>query len=433
MPIVTRSMRPFEHDVKLMNRCLRKMHSGFVLKKGVVTELRINRPNTFETECHIRMPLYGEMLERQRLCRGLVQGAVLRVTAFHAKMQTSYDRGLFRVAKSSPKFVHLEKAWEEAVQLPAKKQRVVKLTTMTTTPRQHAPDELCFFPPSNLGSSPVAAPANALPLTTPPPSQATGDKEELYFFKPEDVSPARASSVNKMPPHVTTFQPFVSRTYARPPRRADEDETASTTSTMSSDSGKRRSIPCAVRTTVDGVEYRSRLEANFARLLTALNVRFVYEPIKYNQQHGPRSSTYTIDFFLPAQQLYVELKPKRPHVEEERKCEEMSKSGFRVVLMYGSSVFKLPFRSEYFRGKSHRDYVHHDALRGMAWIDGVKLAGETVFVFGNHGSGRTSPFDVPGAPCVHLDQVVSTDDVRWSHAAIADPIKALQQQSRVVP
>lgn len=221
-----------------------------------------------------------------------------------------------------------------------------------------------------------------------------------------------------------------------------------------------RMLPRAIKTVFSGTEYRSRLESNFARLLAALHVRFVYEPVKFNQQQRAESSgrqnTYMIDFFLPAQQLYVELKPKRPHLEEEAKCEEMSRSGFRVTLMYGSSPLKLPFRSELYRGRQHRDYAHSDALRGMTWIDGVKLPGETVFVVG--ASPQPCALDLPPSPLlspsmpmpmplslesllapmpppaaaekVHLGQVVSTADMRWNHPLIVNAIAALQQEER---
>lgn len=175
----------------------------------------------------------------------------------------------------------------------------------------------------------------------------------------------------------------------------------------------------AIRTDYKGIEYRSRLEARFAQLLDALHVRYVYEPMRLNQTTG---GTYTIDFFLPAQQLYVELKPKRPHIEEEAKCERMSRSGFRVALLYGSCVTKMPFRSELFKGRSHRDYVHHDALRGMAWVDGTKLPGDTVFVRG----ASSSPLGLGVSPdSTYLDQVVTTDDTRWNDPAIQAAMRAL--------
>jgi hypothetical protein len=161
--------------------------------------------------------------------------------------------------------------------------------------------------------------------------------------------------------------------------------------------------PRAIPTTHNGVNYRSRLEAKFARLLEIMKIPFCYEPMKCAKAGG---GTYTIDFFLPEQQLYVELKPKRPHIEEEARCEEMSGKGFRVALMYGSALHQPPFRSELFLGKAHRDYKHHDALRGIAWIGGKKLAGDTVFV-NDDASGK-----------VCLDQVESVRDTRWSHPTL---------------
>lgn len=188
---------------------------------------------------------------------------------------------------------------------------------------------------------------------------------------------------------------------------------------------KYSSMLRAIPTTLAGVQYRSRLEAKFARLLQLLNIRFVYEPMRHVRSGG---GTYTIDFFLPEQQLYVELKPKRPHVEEEQRCEDMSAQGFRVALMYGSSVYKPPFRSELFRGRSHRDYTHHDALRGMCWVDGRKLVGDTVFVVGTSPHAQVTGLEVARTDQAHLNQVVSTRDVRWSHPTVLDALQALRDE-----
>jgi hypothetical protein len=185
----------------------------------------------------------------------------------------------------------------------------------------------------------------------------------------------------------------------------------------------------AIPTLFHGVQYKSRLEAKFARLLQLLNVRFVYEPMRHVKSGG---GTYTIDFFLPEQQLYVELKPKRPHLEEEQRCEDMSAQGFRVALMYGSCLYKPPYRSELWQGRSHRDYAHHDALRGMCWVDGVKLVGDTVFV-ANGTAGPTTPPPVDALAVVtpdtpHLHQVVSTKDMRWAHPAILRAYEQLRNE-----
>ena len=178
-----------------------------------------------------------------------------------------------------------------------------------------------------------------------------------------------------------------------------------------------RGIP----TTYKGITFRSILESRFARLMDELNVRYVYEPVQYNLTAG---GTYCIDFFLPVQQLFVELKPKRPHIEEELKCEQMSEKGFRVTLMYGSGVEKLPFLS--LAGKPFRDYKHHDALRGITWINGTKIPGDTVFVMGAHPTFK-SPLDVSDVTAVHLNNLHSVMDNRWEHPFIVDAFSKLSR------
>jgi hypothetical protein len=229
--------------------------------------------------------------------------------------------------------------------------------------------------------SPIMLPAPSVPPATPP-----ANDDEFCFFPPQSTVTAPKTTVYKRP----------------------------TTSTP---------LPKAVKTSFNGIEYRSRLESRFAQLLEACGIRFVYEPVKYNLES--KTGCYTIDFFLPAQQLYVEVKPKRPHLEEEQKCEEMSRAGFRVALMYGSAVHKPPFRSEFFQGRSHRDYAHHDAMRGMVWIDGKKLPGDTVFVCGPPPTAAcATPLDLVGDG-VHLNQVQTVMDTRWSHPRILGALKSL--------
>lgn len=215
---------------------------------------------------------------------------------------------------------------------------------------------------------------------------------------------------------------------------------ASTTQAQSRGSGQRSTVKAATTgfaassrnysfmfgtpTVYNGIRFRSILESKFAKLMDALKVRYVYEPIKYNLAEG---GTYCIDFFLPDQQLYIELKPKRPHIEEEYKCEEMSTRGFRVVLMYGE-VKKPPFRSYSTAvtktGKPFRDYTHNDALRGITWINGVKLPGDAVFVMGKHPS-FTTPLDITETDKVHVNHLSGALDGRWNHPFILDAFHTL--------
>ena len=175
-------------------------------------------------------------------------------------------------------------------------------------------------------------------------------------------------------------------------------------------------------TTFKGVTYRSRKEARFAVALSELKIPFIYEPMAFSRPSGGK---YTPDFFLPSQQLWVELKPERPHLEEELKCEEMSTAGFRIVLMYGDKIETLPFRTE--EQAKHesgaRDYKHKNGMRGMAWIDGEKLAGETVFVMGASPRKGGSPLErIGNVDQPHLDQVCNTRDMRWNTISISQAL-----------
>jgi hypothetical protein len=176
-----------------------------------------------------------------------------------------------------------------------------------------------------------------------------------------------------------------------------------------------------LKTEYRGVTYRSRKEARFAFALTEMGIPYIYEPMTFSRPSGGK---YMPDFFLPRQQLWVELKPQRPHVEEELKCEEMSSVGFRVALIYGESIESPPFRREADakRESGSRDYKHRDGLRGMAWIDGEKLAGDTVFVKG--ANPRGSPLELLGQTSEpHLDQVSSTRDMRWDNSDVISALK----------
>lgn len=347
----------------------------------------LTRPCRLETETHVFIPMGSLKKPLASLLPVLeTKRAPVHVVAFGGN--TAFDRGTFHIVSVSKRFCILEKRWAAACKMSevkgVSKKDVSHVEPVVVTGQDAAAqkvDDACFFEEAPKVHArkvqPIKATAGLDPLQT------------QVFARPITVVSTKPAS---------SFSP------AAPVPKSSYTSTT---------------FPRAIRTVFSGVEYRSRLESRFAMLLSEFGIRYVYEPMKYNTKPG---STYTIDFFLPAQQLYVELKPKRPHIEEELKCEEMSKSGFRVTLMYGSSVFKLPFRSEYYKGRSHRDYAHHDALRGMTWIDGVKLAGDTVFV---HGSCNT----VLDAPGIHLNQVVSAaSDTRWSHEHITAGFKALQRR-----
>jgi hypothetical protein len=61
----------------------------------------------------------------------------------------------------------------------------------------------------------------------------------------------------------------------------------------------------AVPTTYNGVSYRSRLEADWAAMLTELEVYFEYEP---DPVRFPSGAVYDPDFYLPTLRTYCEAK-----------------------------------------------------------------------------------------------------------------------------
>jgi hypothetical protein len=273
--------------------------------------------------------------------------------------------------------------------------------------------------------------------TTSIPVDSTFDDETYPSFPLSaffSVGRVPTTRLVNPPTLATSTQPSSMKTTSeRVPFRPDANTSSNVGAPMlvdppttkpSTAASRNHSFMFGTPTVYNGIRFRSILESKFARLMDALHVRYVYEPIKYNLAEG---GTYCIDFFLPDQQLYIELKPKRPHIEEEYKCEEMSTRGFRVVLMYGE-VKKPPFRSYATTvtktGKPIRDYTHNDALRGITWINGVKLPGDAVFVMGKHAT-FTTPLDITDADKVHVNHLSGALDGRWNHPFIIDAFKTL--------
>lgn len=353
-------------------------------KAGVISRLTFQQPLVQSSFFTLQLPLPTDSVTRASVEKTYQQRAPVSVVAYD-KQQCGYECGTYTVTHKSKTTFTLEKHMSIVLQEARKaamkqvqdqvEERVQRLRTKPKQPKPVVP---------------------------------------VVFLPPPEVQPQQPEVQQQPEPQPGTL---VLTTTVHPRPAAPPQNQATITSFFG-----KPNMPRAIPTTYNGIQYRSRLESKFARMLDALHVRFVYEPMRVRT--ADRSS-YTIDFFLPDQQLYVELKPKRPHVEEERKCEDMSKMGFRVVLMYGEKFYKLPYRSEFFNGRSHRDYDHHDAVRGMCWIRGEKLAGDTVFVVGTHPSVH-SPLDVTSPAQIHLNQVQSAYDMRWCHDSIKEALRPLK-------
>lgn len=81
-----------------------------------------------------------------------------------------------------------------------------------------------------------------------------------------------------------------------------------------------------------GIEFRSRLEARWAVFLSELGIGYHYEPEGYRLASG----NYLPDFYIPAQDCFLEIKPDQPSDLEVAKCSELaSSSGKEVFLLFG--------------------------------------------------------------------------------------------------
>lgn len=93
-----------------------------------------------------------------------------------------------------------------------------------------------------------------------------------------------------------------------------------------------RNYACTIPTRYNGTQFRSRLEARYAMLLTSLQVDWLYEFEGFRLDGG----WYLPDFYLPRTQSWLEVKPTYPDERELRLAEDLCRSrGERVGIAYG--------------------------------------------------------------------------------------------------
>ncbi|MCH9715462.1 MAG: hypothetical protein K0U52_00035, partial [Gammaproteobacteria bacterium] len=131
-------------------------------------------------------------------------------------------------------------------------------------------------------------------------------------------------------------------------------------------------------------------------------------------KRGSNGKWYMPDFWLADFNIALEIKPCFPHAEELAKCEDASRQGFHVVLLYGSPRTLALSHEE--KGKYGRSYKHKSGMRGIAWKNGRRLPGDTMWVDGMNPN-FPSPSDCTG---IHLDQVLYAADTRWESPRIVE-------------
>ena len=84
-----------------------------------------------------------------------------------------------------------------------------------------------------------------------------------------------------------------------------------------------------------GIRYRSRTEARWAVFFSALGIAAMYEPEGYQLDDG---TCYLPDFFIPAGDIYIEIKGEEPSPEEKEKCQQLSRGTGKIVLLMAGDV-----------------------------------------------------------------------------------------------
>ena len=100
----------------------------------------------------------------------------------------------------------------------------------------------------------------------------------------------------------------------------------------------------AVPTRYDGVEFRSRTEAQWASVLRDHDIRYQYEPIVFffgrvAPAHWLYMDAYLPDFWLPERRLWLEVKPLAPNITEYRKAALLAEcTGSSVLITAGGPI-----------------------------------------------------------------------------------------------
>ena len=86
-----------------------------------------------------------------------------------------------------------------------------------------------------------------------------------------------------------------------------------------------------IETLYNGMRFRSRLEARWAVFFDAIGMKYEYEPEGYALKDG---TAYLPDFYLPSEDMFVEVKPEREGaVKELEKVEQFVEDTKNIVLI----------------------------------------------------------------------------------------------------
>lgn len=120
-----------------------------------------------------------------------------------------------------------------------------------------------------------------------------------------------------------------------------------------------------IETIYNGYRFRSRLEARWAVLFDAANIRYEYEPQGFKTSDG---ECYLPDFYLPEYDWYVEVKPPRDGAGDDiKKASKFIGDQIKVLLILGN----IPLKTD--KDVYHYSVMYYNTLRKEIRIERVCL------------------------------------------------------------
>ena len=96
----------------------------------------------------------------------------------------------------------------------------------------------------------------------------------------------------------------------------------------------------AIDTEYNGHRFRSRLEARWAVFFDSAGIGYQYEPEGFDLPGGDR---YLPDFWLPVQELWVEIKPTEPTERENRVAAKLAEMTNHIAVILAGNVWPTEY------------------------------------------------------------------------------------------
>lgn len=125
----------------------------------------------------------------------------------------------------------------------------------------------------------------------------------------------------------------------------------------------------AIRTRYKGIEFRSMLEAQWAKFFDAIKMPYSYEQEGYEFNDGTK---YLPDFYLPDSDTFFEVKGIMSEVDMHKIDTLMAEGGKKVAIGYAGGRFQAC--------NAWEEPLSSDALTTYAWLCRCRQCGKLYFI-----------------------------------------------------